>query len=229
MRTVHLRPLVIVAAALLVLPRNAGAQDKPTALLNTLEVRQLVARAEPADNARLEMHFSALAERYTAEARRHTVMSQSFGGNPNRNVGTGMSVHCKRLSDLNTQEATTLRELAAYHADLAGGKDATPPAGAARYHSGAGASAPTDKELAELAAKASTPADHHGLEEYFRTLALRYDADEKAHDAFAAGVRSTRIEQTAAMHSRLAALSREAAKEARAAADMHKQLATVAR
>ena len=156
-------------------------------------------------------------------------MSRSFVGNPNRNLGTGMSVHCKRLAELNTEAATTLRELAAYHADLAGGKDATPPAGAARYHSGAGAPAPTDKELAALAAKASTPADHHGLEEYFRTLAARYDADAKAHASFAAGVQGTRIEHAATSHDRLATLSRDAAKEARAAADMHKQLATIAR
>ena len=229
MRTLHLRSLAGAAAALLILAGIATAQDTPNALLNTLEVQQLVARAEPADNALLAAHFSALAERFSAEARRHTAMSQSFAGNPNRNVGTGMGLHCKRLADLNTQEATTLRELATYHADLVGGKDVTPPAGSARYQSGAGAPAPTDKELADLAAKANTPADHHGLEEYFQTLAGRYDADAKAHVSFAAGLRGTRIEHTAALHDRLASLSRDAAKEARAAADMHKQLATIAR
>ena len=227
MRIVH-RESLVIAAAVLALAGSAVAQEKSSAILNTLEVRQLIARAEPEDNARLSTHFAALADRYAAEAKRHTAMSQSFVGNPSRNLGTGMSVHCKRLADLNTQEATTLRELATYHADLAGGKDATPPAGAARYQSGAGAPAPTDKELAALAAKASTPADHHALEEYFRTLASRYEADAKQHASFAEALRGTRIEHAATIHTHLAALSRDAAKEASAAADMHKQLATIA-
>jgi hypothetical protein len=228
MRTVH-HSLAMAAAAALTLTGNVAAQEKPSAILNTLEVRQLVARAEPADNAQLSAHFAALADRYAAEARRHTAMSQSFVGNPTRNLGTGMSVHCKRLADLNTQEAASLRELATYHHDLAGGAAATPPARAARYQRGAGAQAPTDKELAELAAKASTPADHHALEEYFRTLAGRYEADAKEHASFAGGLRTTRLEQAAAIHSQLATLSRDAAKEANAAAEMHKQLASVAR
>ena len=130
MRTVQIR-LVVLAAALLAFAGTATAQDKPNSLLNTLEVRQLVARAEPADNARLSAHFSALADRYTAEARRHVSMSQSFVGNPSRNLGTGMSVHCKRLAELNTESATTVRELAAYHEKLAAGAPATPASTAA--------------------------------------------------------------------------------------------------
>lgn len=228
MRTVH-HSLAFAAVAVLMLTGNVAAQEKSSAIVNTLEVRRLVARAEPEDNARLSAHFAALASRYAAEAKRHTSMSQSFSGNPSRNLGTGMSVHCKRLADLNTQEAATLRELATYHDELAGGKATTLPNGAAKYQSGGGAPAPTVKELAALGAKASTPADHHALEEYFRTLANRYETDAKEHASFAAGLRGTRIEHAAAIHSRLATLSRDAAKEASAAAEMHKQLAHVAR
>jgi hypothetical protein len=228
MRTVR-HSLALAAAAILMLTGNVAAQEKASAFLNTLEVRQLVARAEPEDNARLSAHFTALASREAAEATRHTSMSQSFVGNPSRNLGTGMSVHCKRLADLNRQEAATLRELATYHDELARGKAATLPDGAAKYQSGVGAPAPTDKELAELAAKASMPADHRALEEYFRTLASRYETDANEHASFANGLRGTRIEHAAAIHSRLATLSRDAAKEASAAAEMHQQLATVAR
>ena len=227
MRTVH--PLATAVAAVLALAGTAAAQEKPSAILNTLEVRQLVNRSEPEDNVRLSLHFAVLADRSAAEAMRHTAMAQGFIGNPSRNLSTGMSGHCQRLADLNTQEATTLRELATYHNDLAGGQAGIPPAGAARYQSGAGASAPTGRELSELAAKAHTPADHHALEEYFRTLARRYDADAKAHASFAGGLRGTRIEHAAALHDRLARLSRDAAGEANAAAEMHKQFATVAR
>jgi hypothetical protein len=197
--------------------------------LNSLEVRQSVSRAEPADHARLAVHFSALADRYDAEAKRHISMSRSFVGNPSRNLGAGMSVHCKQLADLNTQSATTARELAAYHEKLAAGSPATAPRDAIRFQAGAGAPAPTDKELNALAARASTPADHRALEEYFLTLAKRYTAEANEHVTLAQTYRGTRIAQAAVHHDRLAGVARDAAKEATAAAEVHKGLAAVAR
>jgi hypothetical protein len=229
MRTVHFHSLSLVAAAVLTLAASVAAQDRPAGLLNNLEVRQLVARAEPGDHAQLSAHFNALGDRYAAEAKRHISMSQSFIGNPSRNLGTGMSAHCKRLSDLNTQSATTVRELAAYHTKLASGTPATPPRDGARFQAGAGAPEPTEKELNALAAKASTPAEHRGLEEYFLTLAKRYTAEATEHVALAQAYRGTRIAQAAVHHDRLAGLSRDGAKEATAAAEMHKQLAGVGR
>jgi hypothetical protein len=229
MRTVHFRSLALSAAAVLTFAGNAAAQDKPSGLLNDVEVRQLVTRAEPGDHARLSTHFTALADRYAAEAKRHISMSQSFVGNPSRNLGTGMSAHCKQLANLNTQSETTLRELAAYHTKLASGTPATPPKDGARFQGGAGAPEPTEKELKALAAKASTPAEHRGLEEYFLMLAKRYTADANGHVALAQAYRGTRLAQAAVLHDRLADLSREAAKEATAGAEMHKGLAGVAR
>jgi hypothetical protein len=230
MRTVHFRSLSLAAVAVLALASSVAARDKPSGLLNNLEVRQLVARAEPGDQAQLSAHFTTLAHRYAAEAKRHLSMSQSFVGNPSRNLGTGMSAHCKRLADLNIQSATTLRELAAYHAKLASGGPATPPRDGAPFQSGAGAPGPTEKELSALAEKASTPAEHRGLEEYFATLAKRYTRDAEQHAQFAAAYRnSPRIAHVALTHDRLAELSRDAAKEATAAAEMHKQLAGVGR
>lgn len=229
MRTVHFRSLSIAAIAVLTFAVSVAAQEKPSGLLNTLEVQQLVKRAEPGDNARLAGHFTALADRYVAEAKRHTSMSQGFVGNPSRNLGTGMSAHCKRLADLNTQSATALRELATYHQKLAAGAPATAPTTGARFEGGAGAPAPTDQELNAMAAKANTPAEHHGLEEYFLTSAKRYTAAEKEHVAMAAAYRGTRIAQAAVHCDRLIELSRDSAKEATEAAAMHKQLAGVTR
>lgn len=229
MRRFKIRSLSLPALAFLFFAGNALAQDKSPALLNTLEVQQLVKRAEPGDNARLAGHFTALAERYVAEAKRHASMSQGFVGNPSRNLGTGMSAHCKRLADLNTQSATALRELATYHQKLAAGAPATAPTTGARFEGGAGAPAPTDQELNAMAAKASTPAEHHGLEEYFLTSAKRYTAAEKEHAAMAAAYRGTRIAQAAVHCDRLVELSRDSAKEATEAAAMHKQLAGVTR
>lgn len=229
MKTVHFRSLSIAAAAVLTLAGSVAAQEKPSGLLNNLEVRQLVARAEPGDQAQLSAHFTALADRYTAEAKRHTSMAQSFVGNPSRNLGSGMSAHCKQLADLNTESATELRELATYHQKLASGAATPPPTTGARFEGGAGASVPTEKELNAMAAKASSPADHHALEEYFLTLAKRYTAEANEHVALAQAYRGTRIAQAAVHHDRLTGLSRDGAKEATAAAEMHKQLAGVGR
>jgi hypothetical protein len=220
---------LLPAFAFVLFAWSAAAQDKSPVLLNTLEVQQLVKRAEPADNARLAAHFTALADGYVAEAKRHMSMSNGFTGNASRQMGTGMSAHCKQLADLNTQSATELRELATYHQRLAAGAVATPPTVGTSIKAGAGAPAPTDQELNTLAAKASTPADHHSLEEYFLTSAKRYTADANEHAATASTYRGTKIAQAAAHCDRLVTLSREEAKEATAAAAMHKQLAGVAR
>jgi hypothetical protein len=227
MRTVYFRPLSIAAIAILTFAGSLAAQEKPSGLLNSVEVQQLVKRAEPGDNARLAAHFTALADSYSAEAKRHMSMAQSFVGNPSRNLGTGMSAHCKHLADLNTKSATELRELAAYHQKLASGVTAPPPAAGARFEGGAGAPAPTEQELNAMAARASSPAEHHALEEYFLTLAKRYTAEATAHATTAIAYRGTKIGQAAVHCDNLVKLSRDAAKEATAAAAMHKQLAGV--
>jgi hypothetical protein len=164
-----------------------------------------------------------------AEAKRHTSMAQSFVGNPSRGLGTGMSAHCKRLADLNTQSGPELWELAAYHQKLASGVTATPPTAGARFEGGAGASAPTDQELKSMASKAATPADHRALEEYFLTLAKRYTVDATEHATTANTYRGTKIAQAAVHCDSLVRLSKDAAKEATEAAAMHKQLAGIAR
>ena len=229
MRRFQIRSLLLPALAFVFFAGSIAAQDKSPALLNTLEVQQLVKRAEPADNARLAAHFTALADGYVAGAKRHTSMAQSFVGNPSRNLGSGMSAHCKQLANLNTQSATELRDLATYHQKLAAGAPAAVPTTGTRFEGGAGARTPTVQELSALAAKASTPADHHSLEEYFLTLANRYTADANEHAATANTYRGTKIAQAAVHCDSLVRLSKAAAKEATDAASMHQQLAGVAR
>jgi len=227
MRKLQIRSLATVA--FLVFAGTSAAQDKSPALLSTLEVRQLVAHAQPNDHARLSAHFTALADRYTAEAKRHTSMSQDIVGNPSRNLTSGLSAHCKHLAQLNAESAAAVNELAAHHQKLAAGASATAPTAGTRFDEGAGAPAPTDLELDGLAAKASTPTDHRNLEEYFLALAKRYAADGKEHASMAQAYRSTRLAGAGAHCDRLVALSRDAAKEATATAAMHKQLAGGAR
>lgn len=228
MTTFTFRPLAIGTLAVLIFAGQALSQTA-SPILNTLEVQKLVAANGPDDNAKLSAHFAALADRYAAEAQRHTTMAQSYVGNPNRSTGGGMSLHCKRLAELNTESATTLRQLADHHKALATGAASAAPAGAGRFQGGAGAPVPTEAELKALAAKAATPADHRALQEYFLTAAKRYTADATAHTAIAQSYRGTRIAQAADHCDRLVANAREAAKEATAAAAMHGQFANVAR
>lgn len=229
MRTIRISSYWMAAVACLVFGAAASAQTA-SPILNVLEVRKLVASTEPGDNARLSAHFAALAENYEADARRHNAMAQAFIAAPTRRVPANIAAdHCTRLATFNTQSAETLRELAAHHERLAARVPSTSPRGAARFHAGAGAPEPSEADLRALAAKASTPADHRFLQEYFLTAAKRYTADANAHVAMAQAYRGTRIAQAAAHCDRLVGLARDSAKEAGAAAEMHRQLADVGR
>ena len=229
MRTLSIRIAAGAALVLATLVSSANAQAT-SPILNALEVQKLVASTDPADNARLSAHFAALAERYTREATRHDAMAQAFIASPTRRTPTNTAAdHCKRLAGLNTQAANSLRELAAYHEKRAAGAVAAVPKGAPRFQAGAGAPEPSDDELTALAGRASTPADHHALEEYFQTAAKHYREAVNEHSSMAQAYRGTRIAQAAVHCDRLVSLSRDEAKEATAAAEMHKQLAGAAR
>ena len=229
MRTLSIRIAAGAALVLATLVSSANAQAT-SPILNALEVQKLVASTDPADNARLSAHFAALAERYTREATRHDAMAQAFIASPTRRTPTNTAAdHCKRLAGLNTQAANSLRELAAYHEKRAAGAVAAVPKGAARFQAGAGAPEPSDDELTALAGRASTPADHHALEEYFQTAAKHYREAVNEHSSMAQAYRGTRIAQAAVHCDRLVSLSRDEAKEATEAAAMHKQLAGAAR
>ena len=233
MRTIHSLPLAMFAV--LAVAGTAIAQDKPPALLSDVEVRQLVASAEPADCERLASHFAVLASRYAAEAKRHQSMAQASVGSASRPTQTGMSMsaHCKRLAQLNTDSATTLNELANHYRQPAAGAASSAPPDGARFEAGLGAPVASEAELVGLAGKARTPADHEALEQYFEALARRYTTEAKEHAALAVSWKgATRVPTaaiTAAHCDRLASELRDAAKEAAAAAAMHKELAGVAR
>jgi len=222
--------LLIVTTGILLIAGSATAQTA-SGVLSSLEVKRLVAEGTPAANATLAKHFTALADKYAAQAAAHAAMASAYTGNPNHSLGGSMGLHCKRLADLATTSATTAREMVTYHNNLAARAAAEAPKGAAAFDAGAGAPAPTTEELKRLAASARTPAEHRALEEYFLTLAKQDAADAKAHAAMANSFRVSgqrRGSEFPAMHyDRLAKLARDAAKEAEAAAAMHRQLANV--
>jgi len=230
MRTIRLSAWSLGALAFFAFVGGAAAQSTSSAVLNSLELQELIKRAEPADHARLEVHFAVLAEQYAFDARRHAAMAQAFIASPVRRTAANSAAdHCRRLEQLNLEAAATLRELAKHHEGLAAGKTSAAPRGAARFEGGAGAPAPTTEELTALAGKASTPADHRALQDYFLTMAKRYAADANSHLTMAQAYRGTKISQAAVHCDRLVTLSRDEAKEATEAAAMHKQLAGGAR
>ena len=225
MRTSRLVALVMGALGLLA--ASIAAQTTP--ILNIVEVQKLVASETPADHGRLALHFTALAEQAAGEAKRHQAMARSFGGNPSRQIGTNMTVHCNRLAELNTQAATTLRELAGHHNKLAAGASSTLPPKAVPYESGKGARVPTDQELSDLATKAATRADQRALLEYFQTPAKRHAAAANEYTRLEQTYRGTRLAAAGLNATHLARVSREAEKEASAAAKMHEDMAGLAR
>lgn len=224
MRTIHLGAFVM---SLLALPVAQAAAQQP--ILNVVELQTLIDSGTPGDNARVAAHFTALAEQATSEARRHQAMSNGFGVNPNRQLGMQMAPHCNRLAKLNHEAATTLRELATHHQKLAAGAPSVAPPNAAAYQSGKGARTPTENDLKDLAAKATTAADHRALMEYFSETAKRHTATAAEHERMAQTYRGTRIASAAVHCDHMVRVSREAAKEATAAATMHQDLAALPR
>ena len=221
---------VAVAAIALVGAATLGAAQAPSGVLNKLEVQKLVAAETPEASVALAAHFTALADRYTADAANHKAMGQAYKANANRSAVTSAAAHCDRLAALATESATATRELAKFHRDLAGGKAAVVPKGAAPFTAGRGAPSPTADQLHHLAMMARTRADHLELEEYFATVAKKNTAEAEDYVALAkayrAGVRKGTYD-AAVTFDRLAKAARDAAKEAAAAASLHKQLANI--
>jgi hypothetical protein len=235
MKTLLAGLAVVFALALLTPTPELFAQGAPPTLLNEVEVRQLIERAEPADHARLSVHFTVLAQRYEADARRHEAMGRSFSGNPKlAAMASSQREHCRQLSARNLESATTLRELAAHHTKLAAGVISDAPKGWEGFERGSGTPPASDQDLTRLAAEAETAADHRALEDYFTTLAARYDQDAKRSATYAASWRSAGSRNPGAAllathWDRLARQQRASATEARAAAALHKAQATTVR
>jgi len=227
-----MKPLsrALVAAVALAATAAVSAAQTPAGLLNKLEVQKLVATDTPEANTALAAHFTALADRYVADAAQHKAMGQAYNANANRSAVTNAQRHCERLAALAAESASAAREMAKHHQAVAGGKAAALPRGASAFQGGKGAPEPTADQLHHLAMTARTRADHLALEEYFATLARKNTAEAEDHVAMAkayrAGVRKGTFDP--AVHcDRLARLARAAAKEATAAATLHKQLANI--
>lgn len=222
---------VLVVAAVVVLIADTSAAQTQSWLLNRLEVQRLVAVNTPEAHARLWKHFIAVAETYTVDAVRYTARANGFVGNPNHGFTNHPDVRRTQQVEDAARRAEAARAMIVYHQLLSVGAPAVPPPTRAQLDGGAGAPAPTQVELNELATRARTPADHGVLAEYYLTLETREATLANEHARMANMHRVSgerRAHETAAMHcDRMARLSREAAKQAAAAASIHRQLANI--
>lgn len=229
MRAIQVRTVAALGLALAVVATTGAAQQAGnSALLTATQVRDLAAKAStPAEHAQLRDHFTALAEKYEADAKRHAALAK-LPGSP-RQIVNAYATHHTRLLEAVTDTAKSARELATFHGQLASGAPATRPADPAHLEHGAGA--PTtlsDAQLQQLVANAKTPADHAGLAEYFTSLVTKYSKDADAHAAMAGGYRTNpraSISAAADHCDRLVRQARTAANEAKALAAEHQALA----
>jgi hypothetical protein len=221
---------VAVAAVTIVGTAALAAAQAPSGVLNKVEVQKLVAAETPEASVALAAHFDALADRYLADAANHKAMGQAYKANGNRSAVTSAADHCDRLAKLAGDSATAARELAKYHRDLAGGKAAVLPKGAAALQGGKGAPDPTAEQLHHLAMMARTRADQLSLQEYFATLAKKNTAEAEDYTTMARAYRAGARKGTydaAVTFDHLAKIARDAAKEAAEAASLHNQLANI--
>lgn len=205
----------------------AAQQPSSQGLLTGAQVRDLAAKAStPAEHAQLRDHFTTLAARYEADAKRHAALSK-LPGSP-RQIVNAYATHHTRLLQAVSDTAKSARELADFHGKLATGQPATRPADPAHLEHGTGA--PTvlsDAQLQQLVTGARTPGDHGKLVEYFNSLAAKYSQDADAHATMAGGYRGHPRGMTSAVDhcERIVKQARTAAAEAKALAAEHQAMA----
>ncbi|MEQ1761201.1 MAG: hypothetical protein ABL986_23070 [Vicinamibacterales bacterium] len=105
----------------------AAQEPKSTDLLTSKQVQELIANADtPADHAKLQKHFLAVAAKYDAEAAEHAALSQAY---KKPHVGRLMpgsrpkqAAHCDQLTQTLRDAAKGARELASEHGQVATAK-----------------------------------------------------------------------------------------------------------
>lgn len=222
---------VVITAVAFVGATAVAAANTPSNVLNKLEVQKLVAMERPVADLALAVHFNALADRYLVEAARHRATAAVFRANAHRSTPTTAANQYDLLAQRATEWAARARELATYHVLLATGKPAIVPEGASALHGGYGAPEPTADQLHRLARLARTRSDHLVLVEYYAEVVKNKTVEADRHLRFATGYRAgvhKGVYDAAAVHDRLAAVARRAAKQAREAAERHRVFANIA-
>jgi hypothetical protein len=220
-----LRKVVLGATFVGAIATVAAAQVASPPILNSLEVKRLVASGTPADDVKLSAHFAALADRYEADANEHAAMARGVAGSRNQALATSTKAHCDRIAASDRDAAVTLRGLASFYADRGKGVAANVPPDAARFEGGAGAPAPTRDEVRGLVAGATTATDHRLLAEYFEALSTDYLAVAAEHAAMVKANLPAKTADGPSHCQKLVNEARENARDANEMAALHRKLA----
>ena len=221
---------ILTIAALATATTQTATAQNASGLLNFLDVQRLVVADTQEAHTALAKHFIALAASYRADAGRYSARAALPGGNPNHPFSTDIRERRIRQADAAAAAARTVRAVAAYHQILSIGGMSRRPAGAPAFDGGKGARVPTPAELDELVRTARTPSAQRELVEYFVGVERTETANAEAYARTARMTRVSGARNTEAIAARLTTwrrLSREAARQANLAVELHRQLATI--
>lgn len=123
----RVRTYTIVALAVMGLAVSAAglSAQKSSDRLTSKQVKELIANATtPADHAKLQKHFLAVAAEHDAKATEHAEEAQAYRKNPTfmeskHPSGPRTVAHCERFAELDRQAAKEARELASAHEHMA--------------------------------------------------------------------------------------------------------------
>jgi hypothetical protein len=211
---------LVVAFGLCVGVAPAWSQEASVERLTVADVGRLVPRAGAPEHVRLVQHFSALADWFAAESKRHETCACCQGMHTEHAACTHACPHCQKLVVLNAHLDLTARALSAYHQRSVLGRMLPVPSAPV----GVEAHAPTAEDLGAFRVTIDQLDGHRAMAAAFTALAGRYDRQVEAHTALAGAYRAARLGTAAAHCDRLVTLARDAAREARAAAQMHARL-----
>ena len=127
MRTSRNYAIVALAVMGLAVSTSLLAQSQASDLLNSKDAQELAMTAKtPADHAKLQKHFVALAAKYEADAVDHAGLAQAERKNDGKINGrlypgspAKRAQHCDRLSASLKAAAKDAREIAAEHGKMA--------------------------------------------------------------------------------------------------------------
>lgn len=210
---------VALVATALIAPAMVGGQSPSGPILNELELRQALSGTGAPEHAKLTAHFTALADRYAADAARHQAMAKKYPAGPQKGINPDLRAHCTNLAKRGKQLEASARQLAKMHTSAAPGQ--AQPAAPKGLPKDLGARKASEDEMAGFAEKAAEAGDHRALSDYFTKLSERYAADASSHAGMATLYRTGRTPGMADHCDRLSKTAREAAAEAKEAAAQH--------
>ena len=108
MTTIRIRVLAAGVLTFAAVAVAGAAQQAAPGVLTATQVRELATKASsPAEHSQMRDHFTALAARYEADAKRFAG-TVPLAGNPNRRSGVDYQMHWRRLAETAAEMAAAV-------------------------------------------------------------------------------------------------------------------------